>query len=141
LECVFCFAFEFLVELLGGFWILGLLWRGGGFFFWVGEDLLGRAEMAASAGAGGAGGGGAGTGAAATTRKFKLQKENELRVEVGMDAPLKLQLVNGTAEIFGTELPPLFWMTFPAAHKFAVSSLFASCSPGITFRHGCNPSD
>ncbi|KAG0600344.1 hypothetical protein M758_11G026100 [Ceratodon purpureus] len=76
--------------------------------------------MAASAGAGVTGGGGAGTGAGSTTRKFKLQRENELRVEVGMDSSLKLQLVSGTAEIFGTELPPMFWMTFPAAHKFAV---------------------
>lgn len=77
--------------------------------------------MAASAGTGVTGAGaGAGGAATTTTRKFKLQKENELRVEVGMDSPLKLQLVVGTAEIFGTELPPMFWMTFPAAHKFAV---------------------
>lgn len=78
-----------------------------------------RREMAASVGTGATGGGGAGTGAG-TTRKYKLQKENELRVEVGTDSPLKLQLVMGTAEIFGTELPPMFWMTFPPAHKFAV---------------------
>ena len=97
---------------------------GGGGGVWEGIFCTGS-EMAASAGAGVTGGGGgvAGT-AAGTTRKFKLQKENELRVEVGMDSPLKLQLVVGTAEIFGTELPPMFWMTFPAGHKFAVSCHF-----------------
>jgi len=78
--------------------------------------------MAARTGTGETGGGGGtGGGDTTTTRKYKLQKENELRVEVSMDSPLKLQLVLGTAEIFGTELPPMFWMTFPAAHKFAVS--------------------
>ncbi|KAG0579627.1 hypothetical protein KC19_4G111200 [Ceratodon purpureus] len=54
------------------------------------------------------------------TQKFVLQRENELRVEVGMNSALHLQLVDGTAEIFGSELPPMFWMTFPAGHKFAV---------------------
>ena len=90
--------------------------------------------MAASGGAGGPGsGGGGGAGpegggggrAGGGGRKFKLQKESELRVEVGMDAPLRLQLMVGTAEIFGTELPPAFWLTFPPAHKFAVSSLYS----------------
>lgn len=85
----------------------------GDFFFPPSKET----EMAASTGTGVGGGGGTGTGG---TRKFKLQKESELRVEVGMDSPLKLQLVIGTAEVFGTELPPMFWMTFPAAHKFAV---------------------
>lgn len=88
----------------------------GDFFFPPSKET----EMAASTGTGVGGGGGTGTGG---TRKFKLQKESELRVEVGMDSPLKLQLVIGTAEVFGTELPPMFWMTFPAAHKFAVSYL------------------
>lgn len=76
--------------------------------------------MAANAATGVAGGGAPGSGTSAT-RKFKLQKESELRVEVGMDAPLRLQLMVGTAEIFGTELPPEFWLSFPPAHKFAVS--------------------
>eukprot|EP01018_Ginkgo_biloba_P021099 Gb_38784 [translate_table: standard] len=51
--------------------------------------------------------------------RFKLPKESELRIEVGWDVPLRLQLSSGTAEIFGTELPPQFWLTFPPAHKFA----------------------
>ncbi|KAI3850352.1 hypothetical protein MKW92_004582 [Papaver armeniacum] len=53
-------------------------------------------------------------------RQVKLDKESELRIEVGIDAPLKLRLVNGTAEIFGTELPPEIWISFPPRLKFAV---------------------
>ncbi|XP_048433879.1 protein CLP1 homolog [Pyrus x bretschneideri] len=53
-------------------------------------------------------------------RQVKLDRESELRIEVGYDAPLKLRLLSGTAEIFGTELPPYFWLTFPPRLKFAV---------------------
>ncbi|XP_050104110.1 protein CLP1 homolog isoform X18 [Malus sylvestris] len=53
-------------------------------------------------------------------RQVKLDRESELRIEVGYDAPLKLRLLSGTAEIFGTELPPDFWLTFPPRLKFAV---------------------
>ncbi|KAJ7538449.1 hypothetical protein O6H91_11G048600 [Diphasiastrum complanatum] len=75
------------------------------------------AQAMAGAATGGAPGGPS-VGSAA--RKFKLQKESELRVEVGWDAPLRLQLISGTAEVFGTELPPAFWLSFPPAQKFAV---------------------
>uniref|UniRef100_A0A0D6R4E5 Protein CLP1 homolog n=1 Tax=Araucaria cunninghamii TaxID=56994 RepID=A0A0D6R4E5_ARACU len=57
---------------------------------------------------------------AAAIKTFNLSKESELRIEVGMDTPLRLQLSSGTAEIFGTELPPQYWITFPPAHKFAI---------------------
>ncbi|KAM1112150.1 hypothetical protein PS2_044626 [Malus domestica] len=53
-------------------------------------------------------------------RQVKLDRDSELRIEVGYDAPLKLRLLSGTAEIFGTELPPDFWLTFPPRLKFAV---------------------
>ena len=53
-------------------------------------------------------------------RQEKLERECELRIEVGNDAPLKLRILNGTAEIFGTELPPEIWLTFPPRLKFAV---------------------
>ncbi|EFJ20213.1 hypothetical protein SELMODRAFT_177107 [Selaginella moellendorffii] len=53
-------------------------------------------------------------------RRFELRKESELRVEVGVDGPLRMQLVAGTAEIFGTELPPQYWLTFSPSQKFAV---------------------
>jgi len=91
--------------------------------------------MASSTATGGGGGGGGTVGAAAggggsTSRKFKLQRESELRVEVGWEAPLRLQLIAGTAEVFGTELPPTFWLSFPPAFKFAVSS-FACCTCGF----------
>lgn len=54
-------------------------------------------------------------------KQVKLERESELRIEVGNDAPLKLRLLNGTAEIFGTELPPEIWLTFPPRLKFAVT--------------------
>ncbi|GLJ05625.1 hypothetical protein SUGI_0021580 [Cryptomeria japonica] len=53
-------------------------------------------------------------------KTFTLSKESELRIEVSLDAPLRLQLTSGTAEIFGTELPPQYWVTFPPTHKFAI---------------------
>lgn len=56
----------------------------------------------------------------AGNKTFTLSKESELRIEVGWDAPLRLQLTSGAAEIFGTELPPQYWLTFPPAHKFAI---------------------
>ncbi|KAL2621107.1 hypothetical protein R1flu_001312 [Riccia fluitans] len=71
------------------------------------------------ASAGGAGGGGAASGES-NTKRYRLQKESELRVEVGWEAPLKVQLLSGTAEIFGTELPPAVSITFPPAHKIAI---------------------
>lgn len=58
-----------------------------------------------------------------TIRQVKLDKESELRVEVGPDTPLRLRLLNGTAEIFGTEVPPEIWLTFPPRLKFAVRIL------------------
>lgn len=56
----------------------------------------------------------------AGNKTFTLSKESELRIEVGWDTPLRLQLTSGAAEIFGTELPPQYWLTFPPAHKFAI---------------------
>ncbi|XP_058107960.1 protein CLP1 homolog [Magnolia sinica] len=58
--------------------------------------------------------------ATGTSRQFKLAKESELRIEVGMETSLRLRLLSGTAEIFGTELPPENWLTFPPRHKFAI---------------------
>ncbi|GAU12110.1 hypothetical protein TSUD_00760 [Trifolium subterraneum] len=56
----------------------------------------------------------------AAIKQVKLEKECELRIEVGIDAPLRLRLLNGNAEIFGTELPPEIWLSFPPRLKFAV---------------------
>lgn len=56
-----------------------------------------------------------------TMKQVKLERESELRVEVGNEAPLKLRLLNGSAEIFGSELAPETWLTFPPRLKFAVS--------------------
>ncbi|KAK9107758.1 hypothetical protein Syun_023769 [Stephania yunnanensis] len=60
-----------------------------------------------------------------STRQVKLDKECELRVEVG-ETPLRFRLLNGTAEIFGTELPPEIWLTFPPRLKFAVFTWYGA---------------
>lgn len=62
-----------------------------------------------------------GGGAATMTKQVKLDKECELRVEVLPDTPLRLRVLSGTAEIFGTEIPPQIWLSFPPTLKFAVS--------------------
>lgn len=54
------------------------------------------------------------------SRQFKLERESELRVEVGPETPLRVRLLSGTAEIFGTELPPENWLSIPPRYKFAV---------------------
>lgn len=59
-------------------------------------------------------------GSSETVRQVKLDKECELRVEVGPNYPLRLRLLSGTAEIFGTEIPPEIRLAFPPGHKFAV---------------------
>lgn len=61
----------------------------------------------------------AASGVPSTIRQVKLDKESELRVEVA-DAPFRLRLLNGSAEIFGTEIPPEIWLSFPHRMKFAV---------------------
>ncbi|CAH9137201.1 unnamed protein product [Cuscuta epithymum] len=59
-------------------------------------------------------------------RQEKLDKECELRIEVSADTPLRLRVLNGTAEIFGTELPPEIWITFPPRLKFAVFTWYGA---------------
>lgn len=53
-------------------------------------------------------------------RKYELEKESELRIEVGMETSLRLRLLSGSAEIFGFELPPNTWLSFPPRLKFAI---------------------
>lgn len=69
---------------------------------------------------------GAASASASTIRQVKLDRESELRIEVANETPLRLRLLNGNAEIFGTELPPEIWLTFPPRLKFAVSCFFFS---------------
>ncbi|CAN8260441.1 unnamed protein product [Cochlearia groenlandica] len=58
-------------------------------------------------------------------KQVKLDRESELRIEVS-EEPLKLRVVNGTAEIFGSELPPEIWCTFPPRLKFAVFTWYGA---------------
>lgn len=63
----------------------------------------------------------AGSASASSIRQVKLDRESEFRIEVGSDSPLRLRLLSGNAEIFGTELPPEIWLTLPPRLKIAVS--------------------
>ncbi|PKA66183.1 Protein CLP1 like [Apostasia shenzhenica] len=74
-----------------------------------------------------------------STRLFKLVKESELRVEVGVEALFRLRLLSGTAEIFGTELPPENWVSIPPRQKFAVMSYFSSYLFSARFLPGMGP--
>lgn len=65
-------------------------------------------------------------GSSPAMKQVKLEKESELRIEVNVNSSLRLRLLNGTAEIFGTEMPPENWLTFPPRMKFAVSG-FVPC--------------
>jgi polyribonucleotide 5'-hydroxyl-kinase len=56
----------------------------------------------------------------------KLERECELRVEASPDMPLRLRVLNGTAEIFGTEIPPEIWVTFHPRQKFAVFTWYGA---------------
>lgn len=58
--------------------------------------------------------------APSSARQVKLERECELRIEVGENSPLRLRLLSGTAEIFGTEIPPEIWLNFPPRLKFAI---------------------
>ncbi|WVZ77315.1 hypothetical protein U9M48_025196 [Paspalum notatum var. saurae] len=58
--------------------------------------------------------------AAPPPRQYKLAPQSELRVEVLPDSPLRVRLVAGTAEIFGTELPPEGWVPVPPRSKIAI---------------------
>ncbi|KAG8044462.1 hypothetical protein GUJ93_ZPchr0121g47 [Zizania palustris] len=59
-------------------------------------------------------------GSAQAPRQYKLAPQSELRVEVLPDGPLRVRLVAGTAEIFGTELPPEGWVPVPPRSKVAI---------------------
>ncbi|KAK4750099.1 hypothetical protein SAY87_027548 [Trapa incisa] len=65
-------------------------------------------------------------GSTSAVKQVKLDRECELRIEVGNETPLRLRLLSGTAEIFGTELPPEIWLTFPPRHKFAVFTWYGA---------------
>ena len=61
----------------------------------------------------------AASGGPTSIRQVKLDKECELRIEVA-ETPFRLRLLTGTAEIFGTEIPPEIWLSLPPRLKFAV---------------------
>ncbi|GMI86935.1 CLP-similar protein 3 [Hibiscus trionum] len=67
-----------------------------------------------------------GSASTSSIKQVKLERESELRIEVGNETPLKLRLLNGSAEIFGSELAPETWLTFPPRVKFAVFTWYGA---------------
>ncbi|GFZ19163.1 CLP-similar protein 3 [Actinidia rufa] len=67
-------------------------------------------------------------GGAPATRQVKPERECEMRIEVTPDSPLRLRLLTGTAEIFGTEIAHEIWLTFPPG-----SNSQMSCRQTIVF--------
>lgn len=56
-------------------------------------------------------------------RRVKLEKQSEIRIHVTQISPLKLRILHGQVEIFGSELPRNVWLTFPPLQQFAVCSV------------------
>eukprot|EP00271_Cylindrocystis_brebissonii_P011828 TRINITY_DN29795_c0_g1_i1.p1 TRINITY_DN29795_c0_g1~~TRINITY_DN29795_c0_g1_i1.p1 ORF type:complete len:458 (-),score=93.73 TRINITY_DN29795_c0_g1_i1:276-1649(-) len=54
--------------------------------------------------------------------QYDLGKESELRCEVSADAGVRIRLLTGTAEVFGTEIAQGQWVDCPPCEKFAVFS-------------------
>ncbi|URE10796.1 Pre-mRNA cleavage complex II protein Clp1 [Musa troglodytarum] len=67
----------------------------------------------------------------ASSRPFKLAKESDLRIEVGTDAPLRVRLLSGTAEIFGTEMPGGNWLSIPSTQQDRSETPFSLCLPHL----------
>lgn len=53
-------------------------------------------------------------------RRVTLEQQSEIRIQVGEVSPLKLRVLNGKVEIFGSELPPKVWLTLPRLLQLAV---------------------
>ncbi|GKV36611.1 hypothetical protein SLEP1_g44722 [Rubroshorea leprosula] len=53
-------------------------------------------------------------------KQVKLERASELKIEVRNDTSLHLRLLNGSTEIFGSELALEIWLTFPPRLKFVV---------------------
>ncbi|KAK9067243.1 hypothetical protein SSX86_014569 [Deinandra increscens subsp. villosa] len=65
-------------------------------------------------------------GSSSAMKQVKLEKESELRIEVSVNNSLRLRLLNGNAEIFGTEMPPENWLIFPPRMKFAIFTWYGA---------------
>ncbi|KAJ4902663.1 Protein CLP1-like protein 5 [Raphanus sativus] len=70
--------------------------------------------------------------AAATTefgpqvRRVTLEKQSEIRIQVPQISPLKIRVLYGNVEIFGSELPQNIWLTFPPLQRFAVFTWYGA---------------
>lgn len=65
------------------------------------------------------------TGFVPQVRRVTLEKQSEIRIQVPQISPLKLRVLHGKVEIFGSELPRNVWLTFPPLQQFAVCSTFS----------------
>ncbi|CAH2079943.1 unnamed protein product [Thlaspi arvense] len=59
-------------------------------------------------------------------RRVTLEKQSEIRIQVHHFSPLKLRVLDGKVEIFGSELPPKVWLTFLPRQQFAVFTWYGA---------------
>ncbi|KAF8112012.1 hypothetical protein N665_0069s0038 [Sinapis alba] len=59
-------------------------------------------------------------------RRVTLEKQSEIRIQVPQISPLKLRVVHGKVEIFGSELPRNVWLTFPPLQQFSVFTWYGA---------------
>ncbi|CAA7055356.1 unnamed protein product [Microthlaspi erraticum] len=59
-------------------------------------------------------------------RVVMLKKQTEIRIHVHEISPLKLRVLDGKVEIFGSELPPKAWLTFQPLQQFAVFTWYGA---------------
>ncbi|WZY89251.1 hypothetical protein YC2023_045986 [Brassica napus] len=59
-------------------------------------------------------------------RRVTLEKQSEIRIQVPQISPLKLRVLHGKVEIFGSELLRNVWLTFPPLQQFAVFTWYGA---------------
>ncbi|KAL0898057.1 hypothetical protein Bca101_082018 [Brassica carinata] len=59
-------------------------------------------------------------------RRVTLEKQSEIRIQVPQISPLKLRVLHGKVEIFGSELPRNVWLTFPPLQQFAIFAWYGA---------------
>ncbi|CAN7059670.1 hypothetical protein IGI04_015818 [Brassica rapa subsp. trilocularis] len=59
-------------------------------------------------------------------RRVMLEKQSEIRIQVPQISALKLRVLHGKVEIFGSELPRNTWLTFPPLQQFAVFTWYGA---------------
>ncbi|VVB09292.1 unnamed protein product [Arabis nemorensis] len=59
-------------------------------------------------------------------RRVTLEQQSEIRIQVDRVSPLKLRVIDGKVEIFGSELPQKVWLTLPPLLQLAVFTWYGA---------------